>query len=102
MILKIQIRRKEGGNLCAIVERDGKPRETLFQFDYRNYLDVPAWLFWTNGQRFPMKFPGARKDFPMQYFRDACRARYFLYLGSTEIPDDIVITYGHGHIGMKK
>ena len=103
MTLNIQIRKNEHGNLAAIFENeDGRAYgyNSLFQFAHRNGA---MWLFWLRrGYRASDLFEGKRKDFPLAFFIDACRATYFLHPRGGELPDEVRITYGGGHIGMRK
>lgn len=103
--IDIQIRKNSHGNLSAYVDRGGRidSFNELFQFAYRKdeQGNNGRWLFWLTHHNHPTIFACARKDFPMQFFLDACRAKYFIRY-QAEMPADIQITHGHGHIGMKK
>ena len=107
--LNIQIRRNEHGNLSAIFEtEDGKAHSfnSLFQFAYRKgeneFEGTPCWCFWLyRGFRASHTFKGERKDFPVEFFLNACRAKYFLHPRGEKLPDKVNITYGLGHIGIR-
>ena len=57
----------------AYAENDFVP---LFHFEYRS--EVPAWYFWLRGEANPTIIKGQRKDFPIEFFENACRAKYFI------------------------
>lgn len=101
MVLNVQIHEIEDGNLCAIFETNGKVGSfnRLFEFAYRDVCvdekDKPSWYFWLSpSYRASHIFPGERKDFPLAFFLNACRAAYFFCGSSGEIPDSIEITHG--------
>ena len=85
MILDITIKADKygNGNLFAF-----GPYE-LFQFDWRK--ETGSWLFWLRGNLDPDSFLG--KEFPMKYFEDACRAKFFIKNGGP-MPDGINIIEG--------
>lgn len=93
-MLKIQIKKNEHGNLSAIIDsdKDVNSLNTLFEFAYRK--ECGAWLFWLGRHNIPKEFRGPKKDFPMQFFKDACRAKYFLHPAGGIIPDEIKIMRG--------
>lgn len=83
MILNVTIKINKYGSMFAYA-----PFE-LFQFEWRK--DEKRWLFWLRGQFDPDSFP--EKEFPMKYFEDACRAKFFIKNGGP-MPDSIVIDAG--------
>ena len=83
--MKIQIKIIEDGNLAAMTEN-----LLLFEFDYRK--ECGAWLFWFAGWKASKCFEGPKANFPLQFFKDACRAKYFFIAGT--LPDKIEITEG--------
>ena len=91
MELNISIKRTENGNLGAFCAHE--MRFELFQFAYRK--ELKSWLFWLRGNYDPQQFTD--QPFPMKFFKDACRAKYFLTYG-TEIPDSVKIVSGSSFI----
>lgn len=84
--MDIKIRKNKYGSLFAV---DAETNRELFQFEYRRKCDGgPAWFFWLRGQYDPDKVFGKKKDFPMNFFVNACRAKCFLLLGRNL--DDVV------------
>lgn len=67
----------------------------LFHFAYRKELG--GWAFWLRGDRNPERFPG--KDFPINYFLDACRAKDFILFGGS-LDSVVNITAGRYHVGL--
>ena len=86
MKIEVQILKCEDGNLIAWANGT----VSLFEFVYREELS--AWLFWFNGWRASRHFIGTREDFPMQFFKDACRAKFFFC--ADILPDTVEITEG--------
>ena len=80
MNITIERRDKDGASLFAYAEGTYYP---LFQFEYRDTESMggPAWYFWLRGSYDPDIFKGSRKEFPMDFFKDACRAKAFIYKG---------------------
>lgn len=68
----------------------------LFHFAYRKELG--AWLFWLRGVRDPETFEG--KEFPMDFFLDACRAKDFMLFGGRLDPE-VNILSGRYHLGLR-
>ena len=65
--------------------------ERLFQFRETEEAGERAWYFWTHWANSPEVFKG---NFPMAYFTDLCRARYFILAGAKALPEGIIITEG--------
>lgn len=106
--IEIQIRKNSRDNLSAIFVENGRVDSfnTLFEFAYRKGMQdmgyKPSWHFWLNhSSHSSHRTNGERRDFPMAFFLDACKAKYFLHPRGGEIPDDVKITYGLGHIGIR-
>lgn len=85
MEIKIEIKKNKYGSLFAVIDYQ------LFQFEYRD----KKWYFWIRGDYDPEIFE--QKDFPMKFFLDACRAKYFIKYGG-ELPDKASIEKGLEHI----
>lgn len=74
-MLHIRIKRdSESSNLAAV-----EGNTTLFVFDYRH--ELKAWLFWIPGRSNYDPIKVEQRAFPWEYFKDLCRAVYFLYFG---------------------
>lgn len=58
----------------------------------------PAWYFWLRGNYNPYIFNGKKKDFPMEFFVNACRAKSFTLFGKG-IDDEVNIVSGKENIG---
>lgn len=73
--------------------------ETLFQFEYREdeIMGGPAWYFWLYGNHNPNIFPGEKKDFPMEFFKDACRALAFVHRVG-QLNEEITIIAGEKYL----
>ena len=65
---------------CSLFATCG--RYTLFQFEYRT--DEDKWYFWPNTDFNPTIFEGS--EFPMEYFINLCKAKYFCITGTDEWP----------------
>ena len=85
MEIKIEIIKNKYGSLFAVMNYE------LFQFEYRDN----KWYFWIRGGYDPETFE--QKEFPMKFFLDACRAKYFIKYGG-ELPEKVSIEKGYGHI----
>ena len=74
-MLHIRIKRDSESSNLAAVNGD----TTLFVFNYRH--ELKAWLFWIPGRSNydPIKYE--QRAFPRLYFKDLCRAVYFLHCG---------------------
>ena len=88
----IKIQGDKYGSLFAFGANDFYP---LFQFEYRENenLGGPAWYFWLRGNYDPNIFKVEKKDFPMEFFKDACRAKMFIRDGG-KMCDDVNIVSG--------
>ena len=72
--MNIEITKDRYGCLYA---RRAETHETLFQFDYRTKHEAgPAWFFWLRNSYSPHKLFGKKKDFPMDFFVNACRVNF--------------------------
>ena len=73
-IMEITIEKNKYGSLFAYNEKSNYP---LFQFEYRHRKEDGgrAWYFWLRGNYDPDIIGGGKKDFPMEFFLDACRAK---------------------------
>lgn len=96
--MKINILRNEGGSLFACNENG----ISLFQFEFRSKPEHggPAWYFWLRGNYNPHIFKGEIGDFPMHFFKSACRAVSFLWLDK-DIDDEVAIASGQDNLGKK-
>ena len=88
-ILKIRIEKDRFGSLFAY----NKARR-LFQFEYRK--KEKRWLFWIRGEKDPEAI--AQKKFPLDFFKDACRAVDFIQTGGP-LTDDTEISEGMDLVG---
>ena len=90
--MKIEIVKNQCGSLFAI---DNESCYGLFQFEYRETEEMggPAWYFWLRGNYDPDIFEGKKKDFPMDFFKDACRAKIFILTGKG-LHEDVEIIKG--------
>lgn len=92
--MKISIENNRYGSLFAV---DAESKTILFQFEYRTKADGgPAWFFWLRGNLDPDTIEGKKKDFPMQFFKDACKAKAFIFSGV--MPDEVEIVKGEGNL----
>ena len=92
--MKINIERNRYGSLFAV---DAESKTIFFQFEYRAKADGgPAWFFWLRGDFDPDTIEGKKKDFPMQFFKDACKAKAFIFNGA--MPDEVEIVRGEGNL----
>ena len=83
---------KDSISLFAFVEGSYRP---LFQFEYRDTEEMggPAWYFWLRGNYDPDIFKGEKKDFPMDFFTKAVRAKAFIRCG-VNLDEEVVIVSG--------
>ena len=87
MKIEIEIKKSDNENLCACVNG-----LVLFEFDYREY-ELNSWLFWLGySPLHPKSFKCAKSEFPMEFFKNACRAKYFFTFD--ELPEDAEIVDG--------
>lgn len=87
--IDIQIKTNGGGQLVACYGN-----YSLFAFEYRK--EKGCWYFWPRSPYIPAVIPG--REFPMEFFRDACRAKHFIKAFPDAMADDIVITSGRSYI----
>ena len=87
--IDIQIKTNGGRQLVACYGN-----YSLFAFEYRK--ESGSWYFWLRSPYIPAVFEG--RAFPMEFFRDACRAKQFIKTGADAMADDIVITSGRSYI----
>ena len=98
--MTIKIVRDKWGNLFAF-----NGYYPLFQFLYQK--EENRWLFWLRGHLDPAVFGG--KDFPMDFFKSACRAKFFIMFSEGDnneattrntltIPRDVDISEGMEYI----
>ena len=93
--MEIIIKKNQYGSLFAHTKKDGAP---LFQFEYRTpKLGGPGWYFWLRGNYDPDIFKGTRKNFPMDFFTRACRAKSFIRFGFG-IDDTVSIVKGKEYL----
>ena len=93
--MEIRIVKDNYGSLFAYNE---KYAFALFQFEYRDErMGGPAWYFWLRGDFIPVILECEKKDFPMQFFLDACKAKSFL-LRCGELDEDVVIVKGKKYL----
>lgn len=88
--LFVTIQKNKYGSLFA----DAPMR--LFQFEYRK--DDRSWFFWLRGVYDPDIIPGRR--FPMEFFRNACLAKFFILNGGP-MYKDIAIDDGIKNLKIK-
>lgn len=93
--MNIKITRSEYDSLFAETEFGAE----LFQFEFRatKSMGGPAWYFWLRGNYDPNIFKGSRNHFPMQFFMDAIRAKYFIYYGGS-VDDEVNVVSGWSYI----
>lgn len=63
---------------------------SLFYFEYRDWEN--KWYFWPNTNFNPTVFD--KPEFPMEYFENLCKAKYFCLTGTDVWPDSIKIIAG--------
>ena len=66
----------------------------LFNFEYRSWDE--KWYFWPNTDFNPTIFEGA--EFPMEYFKNLCRAKYFCETGTDIWPENVKIVAGKKYL----
>ena len=90
--MEIEIRTGEDGRSALFAYS----KTCLFQFEHRK--NENSWYFWMPGHPYdPMVFKGR---FPLGYFKDACRANFFIDHGFG-IDEDVVVVKGRNYIGLK-
>jgi len=67
----------------------------LFQFEERTHNGA-QWYFWPAGNYNPTVFNG--KEFPMNYFVDACKAKYMLDMKETSLPEKVNVVGGKSRL----
>ena len=74
----------------------------LFQFEWRSgkFGGEKGWYFWPRGNYDPQIFKVKKKDFPMDYFINLCRAKSFI-LNPTDLNQEVIVTNGENFIGLK-
>lgn len=94
--MDITITKNNYGSLFAHTADSAFP---LFQFEYRKdeKWGGPAWYFWLRGDYDPDIFKGEKKDFPMEFFVSACKAKAFIRHG-VSLSDEIVIVKGKNYL----
>lgn len=90
--MKIRITKNKYGSLFAVSD---EKYYLLFQFEYRETEEMggPAWYFWLRGDYDPDFFKGEKECFPMEFFKDACRAKMFIITGEG-LHDEVEIVKG--------
>lgn len=68
----------------------------LFQFDPRNHDGGKQWYFWPTTNFNPTVFN--TDEFPMKYFENLCKVKYFLYVDASEIADKVNIVNGKKYL----
>lgn len=71
----------------------------LFQFDPRNHDGGKQWYFWPTTNFNPTVFE--TDEFPIGYFTNLCRAKYFLLIDHSDIADSVKIVNGEEHLKWK-
>lgn len=89
MILDIKIRKAWPDAKCDYYVFCGEDK--LFQFRETEEDGRRAWYFWTRWTNSPEVFRG---NFPMAYFTDLCKAKYFILAGAKTMPEGIIISEG--------
>ena len=77
---------------------DAESNYLLFQFEFRK-KGMGAWYFWLRGDNDPDVFEG--KQFPLRYFKNACRAKNFIITCGTNpcvIDEDVEIVKGENYL----
>ncbi len=94
--MEIEIVKNKYGSLFAV---DTKSLYGLFQFEYRKTKDMggPAWYFWLRGGNDPDIFNGKKKDFPMEFFTNACKSKLFILTGKG-MDEDVEIVKGEDNL----
>lgn len=71
-------------------------RTVLFSFKKTNVIG-PQWKFWPSEHTVqPVTFDG--DAFPMSYFKDLCRARFFTEMGVDEYPGEVTVVKGQKYV----
>lgn len=63
----------------------------LFTFEYRDWYDK-KWYFWPNSDFNPTILDGP--EFPVEYFNNLCKAKYFCLTGTDVWPEEVKIIAG--------
>lgn len=79
----INVKIEDHAGYCTLSAMCG--RYELFGFEYRE--DEDKWYFWPNTDFNPTIFEGS--EFPMEYFKNLCKAKYFCITGTDEWPTHI-------------
>ena len=97
MEITIAKRNEDSISLFAYTDKSYYP---LFQFEYRDTENMggPAWYFWLRGNYNPDIFKGEKKDFPMEFFVSACKAKAFIYNG-VSLNEEATIVKGKNYLG---
>ena len=95
MDIRIGIEKNSDGTLTATT---GHPKfyYRLFRFERSNVIG-PQWKFWPSEHTVqPVTFDG--DAFPVNYFKDLCRARFFTEMGVDEYPGEVTVVKGQKYV----
>lgn len=85
-LVNIKIENMSGS--CSLTAHAGAI--LLFYFEYRDWEN--KWYFWPNTDFNPTVFD--KPEFPMEYFENLCKAKYFCLTGTDDWPTYINIVAG--------
>ena len=99
MDIRIRIEQSGDGMMTATV---GHPKlyVRLFKFERCNVIG-PQWRFWPSENTVqPVTFDG--EQFPEEYFKNLCRARFFTEMGVDQYPEQVTVVKGKKLLGNVK
>lgn len=88
MEIEITITKNEYGSQFATIDHN----LVLFQFDPRNHDGGKQWYFWPTANFRPKIFN--TDEFPLEYFENLCKVKYFLHVDDSAIADTVKIIGG--------
>ena len=72
----------------------------LFQFEPRNHDGGKQWYFWPTTNFRPKIFN--TDEFPLDYFKELCKALNFLYVDDSKVADTVKIIEGENLLKWRK
>ena len=92
--IRIRIEKNGYGELFATVGSQ-KFYTNLFCFAPDN-TTVPQWRFYPEEDGSPVIFDG--EQFPEDYFKNLCKAKYFIAMHVDQYPEEVKVVKGNKHL----
>ena len=89
-LVNIKIENTSGS--CSLTAHAGAI--LLFYFEYRDWEN--KWYFWPNTDFNPTVFD--KPEFPMEYFENLCKAKYFICMHIDEYPEEVNVVAGKKYL----